>query len=88
MAPGMAERDASGVAPPEGSLMPHLLDPAALSTEQSYVAARRELDALLCDEPLDTAGTRLGELVELIEDYEARRDGYDLAHVKRLLAGG
>lgn len=68
--------------------MAHLLDPAVLCSEQSYVAARRELDALLGDEPLDSAGTRVGELLELIEDYEARRDGYDLAHVKRLLAGG
>ena len=38
-------------------------------------------------EPGAPGGHRFDELVMLIEDYEARRDGYDLARMKRALAG-
>lgn len=67
--------------------MAHCLDPHQLASDHAYAVARRELDDLLQGEPLDPGGTRVAELASLIEDYEARRDGYDLAHVKRLLAG-
>lgn len=66
--------------------MSHLLDPREIDDSAAYLAARRELDDLLAGEPLDTAGTRASELATLIEDYEARCDGYPLAQMRRLLA--
>ncbi len=68
--------------------MSHVLDPREIANDRALAAARRELDDLLRGEPLDPGGTRVTELSGLIEDYEARCAGYDLAHVKRLLARG
>jgi len=68
--------------------MPHLLDPHALADERAYIAALDELDDLLLADPDTPAGRRFDELVRLIEDYEARRDGYDLARMRHALAGG
>ena len=68
--------------------MAHLLDPCELANDHDYAAACRELDDLLRNEPLDAAGARAVELSVLIENYEARRDGYDLARMKRLLTQG
>lgn len=65
--------------------MSHLLDPDSLGTEAAYAAALDELDDLLLADPGTPGGQRFDELVVLIEEYEARRDGYDLARVKRLL---
>lgn len=65
--------------------MSHVLDPHEIADDRALAAARRELDDLLRGEPLDPGGARVSELSGLIEDYEARRAGYDLAHVKRLL---
>ena len=65
--------------------MSHVLDPGEIADDRALAAARRELDELLRGEPLDSGGTRLAELAGLIEDYEARCAGYDLAHMKRLL---
>jgi len=66
--------------------MSHVLDPDEIADDRALAAARRELDDLLLGEPRDSAGTRVAELAGLIEDYEARCAGYDLAHMKRLLA--
>lgn len=68
--------------------MSHLLDPAQIASEAAYAAARLELDDLLAGEPLEPAGTRALELVYLIDDFEARRDGYDIAQMRRLLGDG
>lgn len=66
--------------------MSHLLDPPGLADESAYLAALDELDDLLLAEPGTPAGHRVAELRDLIDEYEARRDGYDLARMKRLLA--
>jgi len=66
--------------------MSHVLDPREIADDHALAAARRELDQLLLGEPLDSGGTRVTELASLIEDYEARQAGYDLAHMRRLLA--
>lgn len=68
--------------------MSHLLDPTQIANDAAYAAARRELDDLLAGEPLEPAGTRALELVHLIDEFEARRDGYDLAQMRRLLGDG
>jgi HTH-type transcriptional regulator/antitoxin HigA len=67
--------------------MPHLLDPKALADEAAYAAALDELDDLMLADADTPAGRRFDELVLLIEEYEARRDGYDLARMRRVLAG-
>ena len=61
-------------------------DPARLPDEAAYVAALEELDDLMLAEPDTPAGRRFDELAVLIEEYEARRDGYDLARMRRVLA--
>ncbi len=66
--------------------MPHLLDPARLTSEASYVAALDELEELMLADPGTPGGRRFDELVVLIEEYEAERDGYDLRRMKQLLA--
>ena len=66
--------------------MTHLLDPPCLADDAAYAAALDELEDLMLTDP-DTAGAqRFEELTVLIEEYEARRDGYDLARMKRALA--
>lgn len=67
--------------------MSHLLDPACLCDDAAYAAALDELEDLMLAEPGTAGGRRFDELVVLIEEYEARRDGYDLARMKRALAG-
>ena len=67
--------------------MSHALDPPALADEAAYLAAQDELEDLMSADPDTPGGRRFDELVVLIEDYEARRDGYDLARMKRLFAG-
>jgi len=52
--------------------MPHLLDPQRLDTEAAYLAALDELEELMATDPDTPAGRRFDELVELIEEYEAR----------------
>jgi HTH-type transcriptional regulator/antitoxin HigA len=66
--------------------MPHLLDPPALADEAQYAKALAELEELMLADPGTPAGRRFDELVVLIEEYEARRDGYDLAGMRRMLA--
>lgn len=61
-------------------------DPARLHDEAAYVSALEELDDLMLAEPDTPAGHRFEELSVLIEEYEARRDGYDLARMRRALA--
>ena len=68
--------------------MPHLLDPPALANEAQYAKALDELEELMVADPGTPAGRRFDELVVLIEEYEARRDGYDLARMRRMLAEG
>ena len=67
--------------------MTHLLDPPSLADEAAYAAALDELDDLMLAEPGTPGGRRFDELTVLIEEYEARRDGYDLARMRRALAG-
>ena len=67
--------------------MSHLLDPLMFADDAAYAAALDELDDLMLAEPDTPAGQRFDELTALIEEYEARRDGYDLARMKRALAG-
>lgn len=66
--------------------MAHLLDPASLTTEADYAAALDELEDLMLADPGTPGGRRFDELVDLIEEYEAQRDGYDLRRMKQLLA--
>jgi hypothetical protein len=74
--------------PPQfGGAMSHLLDPSCLCNDAAYVAALDELEDLMLADPDTPGGRRFDELVVLIEEYEARRDGYDLARMKRALAG-
>ena len=63
-------------------------DPPALADESQYARALDELEELMLAEPGTPAGRRFDELVVLIEEYEARCDGYDLARMRRVLAGG
>jgi len=66
--------------------MSHLLDPPCLRDQAAYIAALDELDDLMLADPGTPGGRRFDELVKLIEEYEARRDGYDLARMIRALA--
>jgi hypothetical protein len=66
--------------------MAHLLDPLSLRDAAAHAAALDELEALMLADLGTPGGRRFDELVILIEEYEARRDGYDLARMKRLLA--
>ncbi len=68
--------------------MAHLLDPASITTEAAYAAALDELEDLMLADPGTPGGRRFEELVDLIEEYEAQRDGYDLRRMKQLLATG
>jgi HTH-type transcriptional regulator/antitoxin HigA len=67
--------------------MSHLFDPPSLLDESAYAAALDELEDLMLADPGTPAGRRFDELVALIEEYEARRDGYDLARMRKALAG-
>lgn len=66
--------------------MTHVLDPAQLRDDAQYCAAQDELEDLMMADPGTPAGRRFDELVLLIEEYEVRRDGYDLERMKRALA--
>jgi HTH-type transcriptional regulator/antitoxin HigA len=66
--------------------MAHVLDPSQLRDDTQYCAALDELEDLILADPGTPAGRRFDELVRLIEDYEVRRDGYDLERMKRALA--
>jgi HTH-type transcriptional regulator/antitoxin HigA len=68
--------------------MAHLLDPTALPDEAAYAAALNELDDLMLADPGTPGGRRFEELATLIEEYEARRDGYDLARMRRMCESG
>jgi hypothetical protein len=68
------------------TVMPPLLDPPAHADEAQYAKALAELEELMLADPGTPAGRRFDELVVLIEEYEARRDGYDLAGMRRMLA--
>ena len=59
-----------------------------LSDDAAYRAALDELEDLMLSQPGTLASRRFDELTVLIEEYEARRDGYDLAQMKRVLADG
>jgi hypothetical protein len=65
------------------TLSPH--DPG-LADEAAYVSALEELDDLMLAEPNTPAGRRFEELTVLIDDYEVRRDGYDLSRMRHMLA--
>ena len=67
--------------------MSHLFDPSQIRDDTQSCAALDELEDLMLADPGTPAGRRFDELVRLIEDYEVRRDGYDLTRMKRALAG-
>ena len=67
--------------------MSHLFDPSQIRDDTQYCAALDELEDLMLADPGTPAGRRFDELVRLIEDYEVRRDRYDLTRMKRALAG-
>jgi hypothetical protein len=71
---------------PNGETMTHVLDPSQIRDESQYCAALDELEDLMLADPGTPAGRRFDELVRLIEDYEVRRDGYDLDRMRRALA--
>lgn len=52
--------------------MPHLLDPKCIDTQATYLAALRELYALMAEDPGVAADHRIDELFALIEAYEMR----------------
>jgi len=66
--------------------MAHALDPSQLRDDTQYCAALDELEDLMLADPGTPAWRRFDELVRLIEDYEIRRDGYDLERMKQALA--
>ena len=59
--------------------MPHLFDPNRIYDESKYLAALDELDALMAEEPDAGAERRIDELFALIEEYELRKPGRELA---------
>ncbi len=66
--------------------MPAFILPHALPDDAAYAAARRELDALLRADPDAASGWPFDALARLVEDYEARRAGYDLPRMRAALA--
>ena len=66
--------------------MTHVLDPSQIRDDTQYCAALDEHEDLMLADPGTPAGRRFDELVRLIEDYEVRRDGYDLERMKQALA--
>lgn len=68
--------------------MTHMLDPSHIRDDTQYCAALDELEDLMLADPGTPGGRRFDELVRLIEEYEVRRDGYDLERMKRALAAG
>ena len=50
----------------------------AIDDEHDYAAALDELDDLVLSEPGTPPGRRFNELVQLIDEYAARRGGYVL----------
>ncbi len=57
-----------------------------LADDAAYAAALDELQCLMRSAPGTPGARRFDALLVLIEEYEARRDGYDLARMKRALA--
>ena len=66
--------------------MAHVLDPSQIRDDTQYCTALDDLEDLMLADPGTPAGRRFDELVRLIEDYEIRRDGYDLERMKQALA--
>jgi HTH-type transcriptional regulator/antitoxin HigA len=66
--------------------MSHLFDPEALHDDVEYAAAIDELEQLLLADPDTPAGRRFDELIALIEEFDARRGGYELWQAKRVAA--
>ena len=66
--------------------MTHVLDPSQIRDDTQYYAALDELEDLMLADPGTPGGRRFDELVRLIEDYEVRRDGYDLDRMRQALA--
>lgn len=56
--------------------------------DAGYAAALDEIDDLMLVQPDSAGARRFEELEVMIEEYEARRDGYDLARMRRVLADG
>jgi len=56
-----------------------------IADDTQYLTALDELEGLMLADPGTAGARRFDQLVTLIEEYEARRDGYDLARIKRIL---
>jgi len=56
-----------------------------IADDTQYLTALDELEGLMLADPGTAGARRFDQLVTLIEEYEARRDGYDLARIKRVL---
>jgi hypothetical protein len=69
-----------------GETMTHVLDPSQIGDDSQYCAALDELEDLMLADPGTPAGRRFDELARLIEEYEVRRDGYDIERIKQALA--
>jgi hypothetical protein len=54
-----------------------------LADEAAYVKALDEIDDLMLAKPGTAAGRRFEELSRMIDEYEAARDGYDLAAIRQ-----
>ncbi len=52
------------------------LDNESIQDQREYIAALDQLEALILCDPDTAAGRRFDALVQMIEDYEARRGGY------------
>ena len=63
-----------------------LVNTTEIADDAGYAAALDELEDLMLAEPGTAGARRFEELATMIEEYEARRDGYDLARMKRALA--
>jgi len=66
--------------------MPDPTDSRRIADDAQYLAALDELEDLMLADPGTPGGRRFDDLVLLIEEYEARRDGYDLARMRQALA--
>ena len=56
-----------------------------IADDTQYLTALDELEGLMLADPGTAGARRFDQLVALIEEYEACRDGYDLARIKRIL---
>jgi HTH-type transcriptional regulator/antitoxin HigA len=66
--------------------MSHVLDPKTLHDDVQYAAAIHELEQLLLADPESSEGRRFDELIALIEEFDARREGRNFVYADRAAA--